>query len=161
MQKILDRQGPDLADRDSTVQEIAEARQGLDRHLERLERLHDPADRRRSGARDRDQDGVRPLLRDDAGEIGAGTEHLDAVDTLAHLGNVVVHEADGFVLIERIVSHVAHDHLAAVARTVDENALVAGGPRLLAVETSAHPQPAEHEDQQDTVDEEDRSRVAD
>ena len=32
MQKILDRQGPDLADRDSTVQEIAEARQGLDRH---------------------------------------------------------------------------------------------------------------------------------
>jgi len=99
MQKILYRKGSNLTYRDSAIQEVAEARQGLDRDLKALEGLHDSADRRRIGTRNRDQNGGGPLPRHDAREIITRAQNLDAVDALAHLGGIIINETNRLVLI--------------------------------------------------------------
>ena len=82
------------------------------------------------------------------------------MDTLTHLARVVVDEADGLIFVVLVLVDVANDHLARVARAVDQDAFRAAETSERLVETASQSKPAEAEDEQERVDDEHGARVA-
>ena len=99
---------------------------------------------REPGAGDELDGGVDP-----PDEIGrAGAEHGDSVDPATGLQGIVVDESDGLVVIVGDVRHVAYDHLARIARAVDENARLSGRPAKLPVHPAREPDSPEQADEE-------------
>src|SRR5262249_24068964 len=105
------------------------------------------------GAGHRHQHFVGMILVEEARQTRARAEHVDAVNRPADLTRIVVDEADRLALVEAVVAHVADDHFAGVAGTVDQHALLVLGSSELAVRPPREPYAAEHGDEQDRVDE--------
>ena len=153
-QQVLHGEVPDLADLDLPLEHVAQVRQRLDRQLVALERLNDGADLGGLGAGHRHEHLVRVLGRNDPGQIRDRAQHLDAVDTLAHLRPVVVHEADRARIVEVVVPHVADDQLTRVAGAVDEHAALVLDSVELAVRPPHQARAPQQDDQQEAVDDE-------
>ncbi len=123
LQEVRHLELADEADFDAAVDDVAQARERLDRQLERLERPDDVANRRRIGARDGDQHFVRIVAIHDLRQVGARPEDRHVVNAPADLAAVVVDEPDRLEAVPGVVAHVADDVLPRVAGAEDEHGL--------------------------------------
>ena len=127
-------------------------RQRLDRHLERLERADDGADRAPASAR-----GIAistscgPMLREIAGRSArvpsTGTPWMRR-PTLARSSST---NPIGSIAAVAAGLHVADDQLARVARAEDQDALAVSAGRQLGVDAARQPHRAEHQHEQQRV----------
>ena len=148
-----------MSDFDFAVDDVAQVRQRLDRDVERLERTDDGADDGRVGVGDREQDFVGARALDDDGQVAPGTEDRHAVDAPSRLVLVIVDEADRLVVGGAVALHVAHDQLAGAAGAEDEHALAGAHARELGEHPAREADAAEQQEQQERIDEENRSRI--
>src|SRR5581483_9209051 len=107
----------------------------------------------------RDQHFARLHGADDSRQVLPRSEHGDTVDVLAFLAAVFVDESNRLVAIAGMPFHVADDHLADVAGADDQDAPPAAREHGLRQHASDQAHAAEQENQQQRVDDEDRSRI--
>ncbi len=164
-EQVLDGHVAQLVELGLPLDELIEPRHGADGHPGRLAEVDDVPHLLAGRGRNGDHDLVDLQLARQVGHVGQGAAHRHPVDANAALGAVVVGEAHRVVAPAAGLLHLAHQHLAGVARADDEDAppldlpLVDAG-RQLPQRAHAEAQAAHQHDGQQPVDDQDGARVA-
>ena len=159
-QQIFHREIANLTDLDLAVEDVAQVRQRLDRHLERLEQTDDRPHGRRIGRGNRNQHLVGTLPLEHGDQIVSGAKNGHAMNAASDFLAVVVDEANRLVVVPSVVLHVANDQLPGVAGAEDQDPAsgLSAAEQQIAVHTSRQTQAAHQAHEQNGVDDEDRTR---
>ncbi len=122
-QQVLEPERPDVTELERAVDQVPQPRQRLDRDVVLLDRPHDRPQDGRVRIGNRDQDFVRLVGRQDAGEVLPRPEDRHAVDPMADGGVVFADESDRLVAVIGTGPHFTNEHFADGARADDQQAL--------------------------------------